>query len=198
MLDATTGQLVHTEQVVAARNDLGGFQTGGAFAYGKAFQHGLDATDGFTSCNEGTCPYEGFNGTVAALSANGSEVLWRVNTSRFAAARRARSREPPRLLSVARGRAGSAHRSSRVGALTPSTPTPARWKAHHLPGSSARKPRRGGRSRVRDERQRRTTCLRYRPRGGLDSARGGRRRAQEASTSAKVRGDMSTKRSSSW
>jgi polyvinyl alcohol dehydrogenase (cytochrome) len=79
VLDALTGGLVHTEQVVAARNDLGGFQTGGAAAYGLVFQHGLDATDGFTSCKEGSCPYEGFKGVVVALSGNGKNVRWRVD-----------------------------------------------------------------------------------------------------------------------
>ena len=76
VLDASTGELVRTTEVIPPRNDLGGFQTGGAFADGTAFQHGLRATDGFSDCNEGTCPYEGFYGSVVALSADGSRVQW--------------------------------------------------------------------------------------------------------------------------
>jgi polyvinyl alcohol dehydrogenase (cytochrome) len=41
VLDAATGELVRTTAVIPARNDLGGFQTGGAFADGTVFQHGL-------------------------------------------------------------------------------------------------------------------------------------------------------------
>ena len=77
VLDAQTGDVIMSEQVVTARNDLGGFQTGGAHAYGKVFLHGLDATDGFSDCNDGTCPYQGFNGIVVALSDDGNQVIWR-------------------------------------------------------------------------------------------------------------------------
>jgi len=76
VLDAETGALVSTTQVVPARSDLGGFQTGGAVAYGLAFQHGLSATAGFSDCKTGTCPYEGFNGVVVALEGDGSKTLW--------------------------------------------------------------------------------------------------------------------------
>lgn len=76
VLDAHTGALVRTTEVIPPRNDLGGFQTGGAFADGVVFQHGLRATGGFSDCNEGTCPYEGFLGTVVALSADGGHVKW--------------------------------------------------------------------------------------------------------------------------
>jgi len=79
VLDAATGDLVKTTQVLAARNDLGGFQTGGAFAYGMAFEHGLNATAGFDTCEDGSCPYEGFDGTVVALSADGARRIWSVN-----------------------------------------------------------------------------------------------------------------------
>lgn len=79
VVDAKTGALINTEQVVDARNDLGGFQTGGAFAYGMAFQHGLDSTDGFDDCNTGTCPFEGFTGVLVALSGDGSDVVWRLD-----------------------------------------------------------------------------------------------------------------------
>ncbi len=76
VLDADTGELVRTTEVISPRNDLGGFQTGGAFADGTVFQHGLGATGGFSDCNEGMCPYEGFDGRLVALSADGSEVHW--------------------------------------------------------------------------------------------------------------------------
>jgi len=79
VLDAGTGALVRTTEVIPPRNDLGGFQTGGAFAYDTAFQHGLRATDGFADCNEGTCPYEGFEGAVVALSADGAETRWHID-----------------------------------------------------------------------------------------------------------------------
>jgi polyvinyl alcohol dehydrogenase (cytochrome) len=77
VLDAATGELVRTTAVIPPRNDLGGFQTGGAFADGTVFQHGLRATAGFSDCNEGACPYEGFVGSVVALSADGADVHWR-------------------------------------------------------------------------------------------------------------------------
>jgi polyvinyl alcohol dehydrogenase (cytochrome) len=79
VLDAATGELVTTNQIVPPRNDLGGFQTGGAFAYDTVFQHGLRATDGFTDCNTGTCPFEGFEGTVVALSPDGNDVNWSIS-----------------------------------------------------------------------------------------------------------------------
>jgi polyvinyl alcohol dehydrogenase (cytochrome) len=76
VLDAATGALVLTTQVIQPRNDLGGFQTGGAVGEGKAFQHGLNATAGFSTCNTGSCPYQGFDGTVVALSLDGASVEW--------------------------------------------------------------------------------------------------------------------------
>jgi polyvinyl alcohol dehydrogenase (cytochrome) len=76
VLDAASGELVRTTEVIAPRNDLGGFQTGGAVANGTVFQHGLGATDGFTDCNEGACLYEGFQGRVVALSEDGAQVRW--------------------------------------------------------------------------------------------------------------------------
>jgi polyvinyl alcohol dehydrogenase (cytochrome) len=76
VLDATTGELVRTAQVIEPRNDLGGFQTGGAVGEGSVFQHGLAATAGFSTCNTGTCPYEGFDGVVVALTPNASQVRW--------------------------------------------------------------------------------------------------------------------------
>lgn len=79
VLDARTGALINTAHVIDPRNDLGGFQTGGAYAYDTAFQHGLAATDGFSDCKEGTCPYEGYDGRVVALSGDGSKVLWSVS-----------------------------------------------------------------------------------------------------------------------
>jgi polyvinyl alcohol dehydrogenase (cytochrome) len=76
VLDAATGKLVRTTEVISPRNDLGGFQTGGAFAYDTVFQHGMGATAGFTDCNEGACPYQGFDGRVVALSPDGAQVRW--------------------------------------------------------------------------------------------------------------------------
>jgi polyvinyl alcohol dehydrogenase (cytochrome) len=78
VLDAATGNDVKTTQVLSPRNDLGGFQTGGAFAYGTVFEHGLNATAGFDICDTGSCPYQGFDGTVVALSADGARQLWSV------------------------------------------------------------------------------------------------------------------------
>ncbi|HEY2514190.1 MAG TPA: PQQ-binding-like beta-propeller repeat protein [Polyangiaceae bacterium] len=78
VLDAATGAVVHTTQVVAPRNDLGGFQTGGAVGEGSAFQHGLNATAGFDGCNTGLCPYQGFDGVVEGLSLDGTTTKWSV------------------------------------------------------------------------------------------------------------------------
>jgi polyvinyl alcohol dehydrogenase (cytochrome) len=78
VLDAATGALVRTTQVVQPRNDLGGFQTGGAVGEGGAFQHGLDATDGFDTCDTGVCPYQGFDGVVVRLSPDGAHTRWTV------------------------------------------------------------------------------------------------------------------------
>lgn len=76
VVDAGTGELVRTADVIPPRNDLGGFQTGGAFADGTMFEHGLRATAGFSNCNDTKCSFEGFSGTVVALSADGSGVQW--------------------------------------------------------------------------------------------------------------------------
>lgn len=76
VVDAKTGALVRTREVIAPRNDLGGFQTGGAFAYDTVFQHGMHATDGFSQCKEGMCPYQGFEGRVVAISSDASRVRW--------------------------------------------------------------------------------------------------------------------------
>ncbi|HEU4408580.1 MAG TPA: PQQ-binding-like beta-propeller repeat protein [Polyangiaceae bacterium] len=79
VLDAQTGELVSSTLHLPPRSDLGGFQTGGAVADGVAFQHGLGATDGFSTCTEGMCPYEGFEGRVLALSGDGAEVRWSIS-----------------------------------------------------------------------------------------------------------------------
>jgi polyvinyl alcohol dehydrogenase (cytochrome) len=76
VLDAATGALVKTTDVVPPRNDLGGFQTGGAYADHTVFEHGLRATAGFSDCNTGTCPFEGFTGTVQAIADDGRSVRW--------------------------------------------------------------------------------------------------------------------------
>jgi polyvinyl alcohol dehydrogenase (cytochrome) len=80
VVDAHTGHVVRTTQVIEPRSDLGGFQTGGAFANGRVFLHGLSATDGFDPCDDtGRCPYEGFDGVVVALSSDGARELWRIS-----------------------------------------------------------------------------------------------------------------------
>ena len=76
VVDALTGALVNTAEIIGPRNDLGGFQTGGAYAYRTVFQHGLAATDGFSDCKEGSCPYEGYDGRIVALSKDGSRIKW--------------------------------------------------------------------------------------------------------------------------
>jgi polyvinyl alcohol dehydrogenase (cytochrome) len=87
VLDAATGELVRTSELIQPRNDLGGFQTGGAVDDGHVFLHGLDATDGFDACTTGggvgglpdpTCPYRGFDGVVLATSPRGDRVSWTV------------------------------------------------------------------------------------------------------------------------
>jgi polyvinyl alcohol dehydrogenase (cytochrome) len=88
VLDAATGELVRTSELIQPRNDLGGFQTGGAVGEGRVFLHGLNATDGFDACTTGggvggvpdpTCPYRGFDGVVIAVSPTGDRVSWTVN-----------------------------------------------------------------------------------------------------------------------
>lgn len=79
VVDARTGRVVRTSEVIEPRSDLGGFQTGGAVANGRVFLHGLNATDGFDPCDDtGRCPYEGFEGVVVALTSDGARELWRV------------------------------------------------------------------------------------------------------------------------
>ncbi|ADO71400.1 polyvinylalcohol dehydrogenase [Stigmatella aurantiaca DW4/3-1] len=79
VVDAQTGEVVRTTLQLPPRNDLGGFQTGGAVADGYVYQHGLGATDGFSTCNQGLCAYQGFEGRVLALSPDGTQVRWSVS-----------------------------------------------------------------------------------------------------------------------
>lgn len=69
VLDARTGEVIKTTQVVAQANQLGGLQNGGAYANGRVFVHGLNNLEPTTS----TGPFEG---VVKALSPDGSSVLW--------------------------------------------------------------------------------------------------------------------------
>ncbi len=76
VLNRDTGELVRTTQHIEPRNALGGFQTGGAVAYGRVFQHGIHTDEGPTDCEYGPCAFEGFEGRVMALSATGEHELW--------------------------------------------------------------------------------------------------------------------------
>ena len=69
VLDAHTGEVVKTTQVVAQANQLGGLQSGGAYADGRVFVHGLNNLMPTTN----TGPFEGI---VKALSPDGATVLW--------------------------------------------------------------------------------------------------------------------------
>ena len=73
VLDARTGEIIKQTKYVEPTNSLGGFQQGGAFAEGIVFQHGLDRIGPIT----GDPLTQLFNGSVFALSRNGTEELWR-------------------------------------------------------------------------------------------------------------------------
>ncbi len=62
VLDATTGAVVATTQVVDQVGSLGGLQQGGAVAEGRVFQHGLHGA--------------GAEGRVVARSLRGDEAVW--------------------------------------------------------------------------------------------------------------------------
>jgi len=70
VLDAHTGEVVASTPHLQQANSLGGFQQGGALAYGRVFQHGLHGIPPLTG--EGP-----FLGTVVALSLDGTTELWR-------------------------------------------------------------------------------------------------------------------------
>lgn len=70
VLDAHTGAVIASTPHLQQANTLGGFQQGGAVAYGRVFQHGLQGIPPFT----GQGP---FVGTVVALSLDGTQELWR-------------------------------------------------------------------------------------------------------------------------
>jgi polyvinyl alcohol dehydrogenase (cytochrome) len=70
VLDAHTGAIITSTPHLQPANTLGGFQQGGAMAYGRVFQHGLHGIPPVT----GQGP---FIGTVLALSLDGTQELWR-------------------------------------------------------------------------------------------------------------------------
>jgi polyvinyl alcohol dehydrogenase (cytochrome) len=70
VLDAHTGAVIASTPHLQQANILGGFQQGGALAYGRVFQHGLHGLPPLTG--EGP-----FLGTVVALSLDGTTELWR-------------------------------------------------------------------------------------------------------------------------
>jgi polyvinyl alcohol dehydrogenase (cytochrome) len=70
VLDAQTGAVIVSTPHLQQANILGGFQQGGALAYGRVFQHGLHGIPPLT----GESP---FVGTVMALSLDGRQELWR-------------------------------------------------------------------------------------------------------------------------
>jgi len=72
VLDARTGEVVKTTQIVAQANQLGSLQNGGAYDNGRVFVHGLNNLTPTTS----TGPFEG---VVKALSPDGASVLWSHN-----------------------------------------------------------------------------------------------------------------------
>src|SRR5690606_24461379 len=65
-----------TTRHIEPRNALGGFQTGGAVAYGRVYQHGIHTDQGPTDCEYGPCAFSGFEGRVMALSPTGKHVVW--------------------------------------------------------------------------------------------------------------------------
>jgi polyvinyl alcohol dehydrogenase (cytochrome) len=72
VLDARTGAVVKTTQIVQQANQLGGLQNGGAYANGRVFVHGLN--NHVPTSNSGP-----FEGVVKALSPDGATVLWSFN-----------------------------------------------------------------------------------------------------------------------
>jgi polyvinyl alcohol dehydrogenase (cytochrome) len=75
VLDAYSGELLSRTPHLRQTGALGGFQYLGAVADGVVYQHGLDrmSEDG----SGGRRGRGGFQGTVLALSGDGSEVKWR-------------------------------------------------------------------------------------------------------------------------
>ncbi|HEX6243957.1 MAG TPA: PQQ-binding-like beta-propeller repeat protein [Polyangiales bacterium] len=69
VLDAKTGALIKTTQIVQQANQLGGLQNGSAYGNGRVFVHGLDGSDPLSS----TAP---FTGIIRALSPDGATTLW--------------------------------------------------------------------------------------------------------------------------
>jgi polyvinyl alcohol dehydrogenase (cytochrome) len=78
VIDAATGDVVATTQHIRPRSALGGYQTGGAIAGTHVFQHGIHTDLGPSECEEGLCPFQGFEGVVQALSLDGTKVKWTV------------------------------------------------------------------------------------------------------------------------
>ena len=69
VLDAKTGAIIKTTQIVQQANQLGGLQNGSAYGLDKVFVHGLNGS----SATSNAAP---FTGVVKALSPDGSSVLW--------------------------------------------------------------------------------------------------------------------------
>jgi polyvinyl alcohol dehydrogenase (cytochrome) len=69
VLDACTGAVIKTTQIVQQANQLGGLQTGSAYGDDKVFVHGLDGSDPLSS----EAP---FDGVIKALSPDGANTLW--------------------------------------------------------------------------------------------------------------------------
>jgi polyvinyl alcohol dehydrogenase (cytochrome) len=69
VLDARTGALLETTQIVQQANQLGGLQTGSAYGLDKVFVHGLNGSDPLDS----EAPFEG---VIKALSPDGASTLW--------------------------------------------------------------------------------------------------------------------------
>jgi polyvinyl alcohol dehydrogenase (cytochrome) len=69
VLDAHTGELIKTTQVLQQANQLGGLQNGSAYGNGKVFVHGLHGSNPASS----SAP---FTGVIRALSPDGATKLW--------------------------------------------------------------------------------------------------------------------------
>lgn len=69
VLDAQTGEVIETTEIVQQANQLGGLQNGSAYGRGKVFVHGQDGYDP-------TSAQAPFDGRVIALSPDGTQVEW--------------------------------------------------------------------------------------------------------------------------
>lgn len=69
VVDAHTGEVIETTEIVQQANQLGGLQNGSAYGRGKVFVHGQDGYDPMSA----EAP---FDGRVMALSPDGTQVKW--------------------------------------------------------------------------------------------------------------------------